>query len=271
MFLFELTLASYFIATIVAIRELFLNNKILKDLSILIKIGFILHTGNLVWRFFISGHIPTANMHEALLFFSWCILILFFYFNYKYKIKLLGSFIIPMVFLLMLFSYLFPKDFTPLKPILRSYWLCIHTVFAFIGDAAFAMAASVGFMFLLQEHFLKSKKICNLFYKLPSLQILDNINYQLISIGVPFLSLAIITGAIWAESALGSYWRWDPKEVWALITWLIYVVILHARITAGWKGRKTAYLSLVGFSAVLFTFLGVNLIFKKGFHAAFLR
>jgi len=105
-----------------------------------------------------------------------------------------------------------------------------------------------------------------LFQRLPNLQILDEINYKLITLGFPLLTLAIITGALWAESAWGSYWRWDPKEVWSLITWFIYALVLHARLTAGWRGRKAAMLSIAGFISVIFTFFGVNLLLK-GLHA----
>jgi cytochrome c-type biogenesis protein CcsB len=136
-------------------------------------------------------------------------------------------------------------------------------VLAFIGDAAFAMAFGIGLMYLVQEHYVKSRHLGGLFQRLPSLQILDEINYRLITIGFPFLTLAIITGAIWAESAWGSYWRWDPKEVWSLITWFIYAGVLHLRLTAGWRGRKAAILSIIGFAAVLFTFFGVNFILQS--------
>jgi cytochrome c-type biogenesis protein CcsB len=150
--------------------------------------------------------------------------------------------------------------------VLQSYWLGIHTVLAFIGDAAFAMAFGIGLMYLVQEHYVKSKHLGGLFKRLPSLQTLDEINYRLITIGFPFLSLAIITGALWAESAWGSYWRWDPKEVWSLITWFIYALVLHVRLTVGWRGKRAAILSIIGFSAVLFTFFGVNFLLK-GLHS----
>jgi cytochrome c-type biogenesis protein CcsB len=172
----------------------------------------------------------------------------------------------PVVFILMLSSSMLPRKIEPLSPVLQSYWLGIHTVFAFIGDAAFAMAFGIGLMYLIQEHYVKSKHLGGLFRRLPSLQILDEINYRLITIGFPFLTLAIITGALWAESAWGSYWRWDPKEVWSLITWFIYALVLHVRLTVGWRGKRAAILSIIGFCVVLFTFFGVNLLLK-GLHS----
>ncbi len=264
---FELALTFYFAATIVGIVELFKGSKATTRMMIgLTVVGFVLHTLNILLRYFIAGHIPITNMHEASSFFSWCIVLLFFYIEYRYKIGLLGSFILPVVFILMLSSSILPREIKPLSPVLQSSWLAVHTSLAFLGDAAFAMAAGIGVMYLIQEHFLKTKHLGGLFQRLPNLQILDEINYKLITIGFPLLTLAIITGALWAESTLGSYWRWDPKEVWSLITWFIYVLVLHVRLRVGWKGKKAAILSIVGFAAVLFTFFGVNLLLK-GFHS----
>ena len=264
--LFELALTFYFAATIVCVMELFKGTKTTsKVMFSLAVIGFALHTANIIARYVLSGHIPIANLHEASSFFSWCIVLLFFYLEYRYKLGLLGSFIMPVVFILMLSSSMLPRKIEPLSPVLQSYWLGIHTVLAFIGDAAFAMAFGIGLMYLIQEHYVKSKHIGGLFKRLPSLQTLDEINYRLITVGFPFLTLAIITGALWAESAWGSYWRWDPKEVWSLITWFIYASVLHVRLTVGWRGKRAAILSILGFCAVLFTFFGVNLLLK-GLH-----
>lgn len=264
--LFELALTFYFAATIVCVLELFKGSKTTSKILLwLVIIGFILHTSNIIARYVISGHIPIANLHEASSFFSWCIVMLFLFLEYRYKVGLLGSFIMPVVFILMLSSSMLPRKIEPLSPVLQSYWLGIHTTLAFIGDAAFAMAFGIGIMYLLQEHYVKSKHLGGLFQRLPSLQILDEINYKLISLGFPLLTLAIITGALWAESAWGSYWRWDPKEVWSLITWLIYALVLHVRLTVGWRGKRAAILSIIGFCAVLFTFFGVNLLLK-GLH-----
>ncbi len=117
-------------------------------------------------------------------------------------------------------------------------------------------------MYLVQERHVKSKRINRLFLKMPSLQVLDDINYHLITLGFPLLSLAIITGVIWANTAWGTYWRWDPKEVWSLITWFIYALVLHLRLTLGWRGKKAAILSIIGFIIVTFAFFGVTLLLK---------
>ena len=121
-------------------------------------------------------------------------------------------------------------------------------------------------MYVIQENQIKNKKWSQFLHRLPSLQTLDDLNYLCLSLGFPFLTLGIITGSIWAEYAWGSYWNWDPKETWSLVTWLIYAALLHGRLTIGWRGRRAAYFLIIGFAVVLFTFLGVNLLLP-GLHS----
>lgn len=261
---FELALTFYFAATIVGLIEIFRESKGLSRLIlILAACGFVLHTLNIIIRYSATGHLPITGMHQATSFFAWCIVVIFFLLEYRYKIGIVGAFILPIVFVLMLSSSTFPREIIPLSPVLQSYWFGIHTILAFAGNAAFAIASGVGIMYLLQEHYLKAKRLRGLFQRLPNLQVLDEINYRLITIGFPLLTLAIITGVLWAESAWGSYWRWDPKEVWSLITWIIYALVLHLRVAKGWRGKKAAILSIIGFLSVLFTFFGVNLLLKS--------
>ena len=264
---FELALTFYFIATIIGVVWFFKGVKtISKAIITSVVIGFIFHTANIIARYLEGGHLPVTNLHEASSVFAWCIIVLFFLLEYRYKIGLLVSFIMPIAFILMLSSSVLPREIKPLNPVLASYWLGIHTILAFLGDAAFAMACGIGIMYLIQERYVKSKHLSGLFQRLPSLQVLDEINYRLITLGFPLLTLAIITGVLWSNTAWGTYWRWDPKEVWSLITWLIYALVIHLRLTLGWRGKKAAILSILGFMAVIFTFFGVNLLLK-GLHA----
>ncbi|HMK55657.1 MAG TPA: c-type cytochrome biogenesis protein CcsB [Dissulfurispiraceae bacterium] len=262
--LFELALTGYFVAVIIGIVDLFKGGKESSRLMISISAaGFILHTASILYRSFAGGHLPVASMHEAASFFAWCVVLIYFSLEYRYKIGIMGSFILPLVLMLMLTSAFLPRAIVPLSPVLRSHWLWIHTIFAFVSNAAFAVAFGVGTMYLMQEYYLKSKHLSGLFKRLPSLQVLDEINHKLINTGFPFLTMAIISGSLWAESAWGRFWSWDPKEVWSLITWLIYAVILHLRLTAGWRKKRAAILSVIGFIAVMFTFLGVNFLLKS--------
>lgn len=264
--LFELALTCYFAAAIVSITELFKSSKVTSKITkIFAGIGFLIHTLSIGYRYLAAGHIPITNPHEATSFFSWCIVFIFFILEFRYKVSLLSSFIMPLVFVLMLSSSMLPREIKPLSPVLRSYWLGIHTIVAFLGNAAFAMSFGIGLMYLIQEHYVKSKRLGGLFERLPSLQTLDEINYRLITFGFPLLTLAIISGALWAESAWGSYWNWDPREVWSLITWFIYAIVLHARLVAGWRGKRAAILSIIGFLTILIAFVGIKLL-QKGLH-----
>ncbi|MBN2653598.1 MAG: c-type cytochrome biogenesis protein CcsB [Nitrospirae bacterium] len=257
--LFELALTFYFAAAIVSLSELFRESKGASKMMFAFAFaGFALHTVGVAARYISTGQIPITSMHEASSFFAWCVMLVFLIISRKYKIGIMASFTMPVIFLLMLSASIMPREATPLSPTLKSYWLAIHTLLAFLGNAAFAVAFGAGIMYLIQDANLKSKRLNGIFQRLPSVQTLDDMNYRLISAGFPLLTLAIITGALWAESAWGSYWRWDPKEVWSLIAWLIYAIVIHVRLVAGWRGKKAAMLSILGFLVLLFTFFGVN-------------
>lgn len=261
--LFELALTFYFIATITGVIVLFKGKKATSRVIIVLAvIGLLFHTTNIIARYVEGGYFPATNLHEAASFFSWCIVILFLLLEYRYKLGLLGSFIMPIVFIFMLSSAMLPREIEPLPVVLKSYWLVIHTGLAFLGDAAFAMAFCIGIMYLIQERYVKSKHLSGLFRRLPSLQSLDEINYHLITLGFSLLTLAIITGVIWSNTTWGKPLQGDSKEVWSFMTWLIYALVLYLRMVVGWRGRRAAILSIIGFLVVIFTFFGVNLILE---------
>ena len=139
--------------------------------------------------------------------------------------------------------------------------------FAMLGAAAFTLSFAVSIMYLIQEWYLKHHKVGFMYYRLPSLEILDEMNYKIISLGFIPLTLGILSGSVWAEYVWGAFWSWDPKQTWSLITWFVYAALLHGRLTIGWRGRKAAIIAIIGFMAVIFTFLGVNLLLggKHGF------
>lgn len=229
--------------------------------------GFACHCLFTVCRYLESGYTPITNPHESLSFFSLAVVGVFLAFQWKYRAVILGSFVVPVAFLLLLASASFPWEIRPLTPVLKSGWLAIHAVGAFAAYAAFAVAFCTGIMYLLQEHYLKKKILGVLFRRLPSLDTLDDINYRCLTIGFPLLTVAIISGSVWAESAWGSYWSWDPKQTWSLITWFVYAALLHGRLTTGWRGRRAAILAIFGFCVILFTFLGVNILLP-GHHSS---
>lgn len=265
--LFELSLTFYFAAAIASVIELFKGSKVTSSFILISAlVGFAAHTASFIFRYFEAGYLPITSPHEAASFFSWCVVLVFFFLESRYRLDLLGPFTMPIVFILMLSSSILPREIRPLSPMLQSYWLGIHTFLAFLGNAAFAMASGIGVMYLIQEHYVKSKRLKGLFQRLPNLQILDEVNYRLITIGFPLLTLTIISGAIWAQGAWGSYFSWEQREVWSFVTWFIYAFMLHARLTLGWRGKKAAILSILGFMVVFFAFFVINL-FVEGLHA----
>jgi cytochrome c-type biogenesis protein CcsB len=232
----------------------------------IIAAGFISHTLALLTRYVEAGHTPVTNLYESLSFYAWLVMGILLVANMKYRIRVLGAFLSPIALGLMVIALALPKEIVPLAPVLKSFWHPFHVLFAFLGNAIFTLAFCCGLMYLTQEHQLKSKKIGAISERLPSLKVLDDLNYKCLTYGFPLLTLGIITGAIWAEYAWGRYWNWDPKETWSLITWFLYAALLHQRLTVGWRGRKAAIMAIIGFLAVLFTFLGVNLLLP-GLHS----
>jgi cytochrome c-type biogenesis protein CcsB len=264
---FNVTIALYCCATLAYLMYLIRTTPAVATwANRLVIAGFAAHFLSTVHRFNSAGHIPITNMHESLSFFSLVIVGAFILFERKYRVTILGSFILPLALLMIVTSSAFPAAIRELNPALRSNWLWFHTIMAFISYAAFTIAFGTAVIYLIQQHFLKTKRLGSLFQKLPSLNTLDDINYRCLTIGFPLLTVAIISGAIWAEKAWGTYWSWDPKETWSLITWFIYAALLHGRMTTGWRGKRAALLSIAGFLIMLFTFIGVNL-WMTGLHS----
>ena len=212
------------------------------------------------------GHAPLSNMYESVVFFAWSIVILYLGIEWKFKTRTIGAFALPLAFLAMAYGSFAPinKGINPLVPALQSNWLLAHVITCFVGYAAFAIAAALGIMYLIKSYSGTdsengSKSL------LPSLKVIDDIIHKSMIFGFIWLSAGIITGAIWANSAWGTYWSWDPKETWSLITWFVYATLLHARLMRGWHGKRIAFLSMIGFASVLFTYFGVNLL--PGLHS----
>jgi cytochrome c-type biogenesis protein CcsB len=263
---FKLATFLYLFGTLAYLAYIiFLKEPLFKLAATVVIIGFASHTLVLITRYAEAGYTPVTNLYESLSFFAWMIIGILLIANLKYEVKVLGAFLTPIALVLMFFAFALPKEILPLAPVLKSFWHPFHVIFAFLGNAIFALAFCSGVMYLIQEKRLKSKKIGAITKRLPPLKVLDDLNYQSLKFGFPLLTLGIITGAVWANYAWGRYWNWDPKETWSLITWLLYAALLHQRLTVGWRGRKAAIMAIIGFLAVLFTFLGVNLLLS-GLH-----
>ncbi|PIE67796.1 MAG: c-type cytochrome biogenesis protein CcsB [Deltaproteobacteria bacterium] len=212
------------------------------------------------------GHAPLSNLYESLVFFAWTAGIIYLCVELKYKNALIGAFVTPIAFLAMAYASMSPNisdRIQPLVPALKSNWLIAHVVTCFFGYAAFAIAFGMSVMYLIRA--MKTGRMDGIIGHIPKLNILDELTHRMVLFGFLFLTIGIITGSVWANSAWGSYWSWDPKETWSLITWFVYATLLHARLMRGWQGKQIAYLSILGFTAVLFTYFGVNLL--PGLHS----
>jgi cytochrome c-type biogenesis protein CcsB len=280
------------------------NLSVFSNSYLLTKIGRISTTIANVLLFFIlcsrwvvAGYFPLSNLYESLLFLTWLLLTIYLYIETKTKSKLIGSVLIPVTLLINGFANLTlspeMQKSSPLVPALQSNWLMMHVSMMLLSYGTLIIGSLLCILFLVisrsKEVDLKviddsSLPLYNImldYYeakllspsteiselgKLKLLQSLDNWSYRIIGLGFPFLTIGIISGGVWANEAWGSYWSWDPKETWALITWLVFAVYLHARITKGWEGKKTAILGSLGFFVIWICYLGVNFL-GKGLHS----
>ncbi len=233
--------------------------------------GFVLQTAGIILRWMESyklgyGHAPLSNLYESLVFFSWLTILVYLVIEWKIKQRVIGAFATPFASLAMAYASFSPRvedTIQPLIPALQSNWLIAHVITCFLGYASFAVACGLGIIYLIKP---KSGKSTGLLGMLPDHRVLDDLMHQTIIFGFLWLTIGIITGAVWANQAWGTYWSWDPKETWSLITWFVYATALHARFIKGWRGKKIAILSIVGFVSVMFTYFGVNFLLS-GLHS----
>lgn len=235
-------------------------------------------------RWVSSGYFPLSNLYESLLFLSWTLLFIHLILEFKVYSKITGVLITPIVLLINGFSNLsLPLEMqkaSPLVPALQSNWLMMHVSLMMLSYATLITGSLLSILFLLLS--LKKENIilrdinqnlelntsinASLITTSKLLNNIDNLSYRTISLGFPFLTLGIISGAVWANEAWGSYWSWDPKETWALITWLIFAAYLHARIIKKWKSKESSILASIGFIIVWICYLGVNFL-GQGLHS----
>ncbi len=272
--LFNFTTIGYFAAMVLFFLFLITRNRgIALAATVTAWGGFALNSAAILLRWQEAREMgfdqaPLSNLYESVVFFAWSILLIYLLIDLKYRQRAVGAFVLPFAFLGMAWAQLGLNDaIEPLVPALQSNWLTYHVITCFLGYAGFAVACGASIMYLLkggrEEDEADSKGTKGLF---PSIKVLDDINYKAIMFGFPLLTLGIVTGAAWANYAWGTYWSWDPKETWSLIVWFVYAAFLHARFTRGWVGKKAAWLSIFGFAATIFCYLGVNLVLS-GLHS----
>jgi cytochrome c-type biogenesis protein CcsB len=228
---------------------------------VMVGCGFASHTVYLFLLTLRLRHLPLTNLSEALSFFAWCITLTFIVALVRYRINVLGAFVLPLVSVLVILSEFIWEENHAIPPLLKSRWIFFHAGVAFLAYAAFFLTFVSAVLYLTQEKELKHKNFRFLYFRLPSLQVCDELLRRSLYAGFVFMSITIVTGALWAQQAWGHYWSWDPKETASLITWAIYLLLVNYRLSAAWRGRWASYIGIAGFVSVLCTF-GIN----KGLH-----
>ena len=237
----------------------------------------------LIIRWWNEGYFPLSNLYESLIFLSWAISTIHLFVEFRTQSRLIGAISAPIIFFISGFSSLtLPIEMQkalPLVPSLQSNWLMMHVSMMMVSYATLIIGSLLSILYLAFTLFKKKKvnvektttniltvQQSSISSQSPILQTIDIWSYRIIGLGFPFLTIGIISGAVWANEAWGSYWSWDPKETWALITWLIFAVYLHSRLLKGWQGTKAASLGSCGFFVIWICYLGVNFL-GKGLHS----
>jgi cytochrome c-type biogenesis protein CcsB len=236
-------------------------------------IGWLLEGGALASRGLAVHRLPWGNMYEFTLALTFAAVAAFLVILTRQRARFLGVFLMaPVVLALGLAVLVLYVPAAPLMPALHSYWLAIHVTAAIVASGVFIVGTAATVMFLVADRYALASKagkpvrFTALARMMPDPGVLDRTAYRAFAFAFPIWTFAVIAGAIWAEYAWGHYWQWDPKETWAFITWIVYAGYLHARATAGWRGRKAAYVAMLGFATIIFNFFIVN-IFISGMHS----
>ncbi len=256
--LIRVTMILYFVGTMLFLIYLLRRSEFLSKGALgLAGLGFVAHTLSLLAKSVSLGHIPIMTFQEAMSFFAWTLVLVFLGVALKRGLYVLGAFILPLAFISLVSARIAPAGTTVFQPVFEAVW--VHVTLSMLGTVGFAVAFVAGIMYLMQDRMLKAKQFNNLYVKLPPLDFLDSLNQRSILLGFPFLTLGILTGSLSAHMSLGSYMSWNSEQVWALVTWIFYFAVLLGRVTVGWRAKKAAYLTIVGFAAVILTFVGVVL------------
>ncbi len=265
-FLF-LTILTYFISWIgFGFYFKTLKKEALRASQVVLTAGFVFHIFFWIKRIYEIFNFYTLYFNDIINFLSLQIVAIYLHFvKSKIKAYTLGFFLLPIIILLVILSYFFPTFSSPFNPYLKSIWFPLHAVLSLFSHGFLITGLISSIMYLLQEHEIKKKKLGIFFKKLPPLDSLDRINEKCLYLGFICLTLGIISGVIWGELYLGTYWRWSFKEVITLILWIIYAVLIHQRVLIGWRGKKIAYMFILSFLIWFFSFFVLNLFFKS-FH-----
>lgn len=251
---FDLALLGYLVATGLALAYLVQRGEAIYRLASLATLGgWVLHTLALVVRGVELGRPPLGTLAEAMSVVGWAAVLLTLGAERQYRVRVLSAFVLPLVCVSVVSTAWLPPGLSNLAPALRSAWISVHVILALLGISAFILNFAGAVMYLLQEHQLKAKRPGAFYYRLPSLETLDRMTFRALTLGFPFLTVGILLGALWARTAWGSVFVFDPLALFSFLAWLVYAATLSGRTLAGWRGRRAAYFALLGFSALVLT------------------
>ena len=257
----HLAIALYLAGTLAALVGVAVRQELPRTLlPRLLWVGFVAHGLSIALRSWTAGHMAVTTFDEALSFLALLLVAVFLVVQLRRPLVALGAVVSPLAFGLTLAADAVYRGARPLPPVLDSAWLPIHVVLSILGDAVFALAFSASLLYLVQERRLKARRAPAALRYLPSLETLDRLNYRCLVWGLILLTLGIVSGIVWAHTAWGRFWSSDPKLVFSLVTWGIYVVLLQGRMTAGWRGRWAATLTIAGFAVIVISLVGVNVL-----------
>ena len=249
---FKIALATYFLSTVGYVISLLVKRVLVARVSMWVLFSaFFVQSLSFGARCIATGQSPILGIHDTLSLIAWIMTGAYLAFQLKTKTRILGSFVSPAAFLLMIIASVGIGEHVSIPPALQGSLVPLHVILAVTGEAFFALASCAGAMYLVQDSLIKNKKGRSFSRLLPSLRDLDRINHICLLGGFPLLTLGILVGSIWARTAWGSHWQWDPKQIWTLAAWCLYALLLHQRLAIGWRGHKAAWFSLLAFFFLL--------------------
>jgi cytochrome c-type biogenesis protein CcsB len=258
--LFLCALIVYGIAAVLHLVGLALKHKSLASaVWVVFLVAFTLHTAYFVGRGIVAGRLPLSNQFEFAMSFSWGISLLYIALRMKWSADWMTTFALPVAFLLLLYAAILPREIRELMPALRSRWFGLHIGAAVLSYASFTLSGCAGVRYLVALKKGEPEDSSRL-------RQIDFFAYRLVVLGLLMLTVVVLSGAVWAEQAWSRFWSWDPKELWSLVTWIVYAIYLHQRLRMKWQGKRMAVFAIFAVGIVLFTFIGVNTLLP-GLHS----
>ncbi|MFZ2197911.1 MAG: cytochrome c biogenesis protein CcsA, partial [Thermodesulfovibrionales bacterium] len=243
------------------------NTRVFPRLVWLVAGAFALHTLTIAARTAAQGHLPWAGDYENALMAGWFILVVTLFIAFRHpQLQALAVATVPASLLIMGFGVMRNPVLSPMAASLKSFWLYIHVWFAWLAYSAYTLAMAAGVVYLLKLRDATKGHTNSVYDRLPALDRLEELIFRYVVFGFIIDAIMIAAGAIWAKNLWGNYWSWDPVETWSLVSWLVYGITIHLRITMGWRGKKLAWLAIAALSTVIISFFGVTIVVDTSQH-----